>query len=269
MKNLVPIGRFSTVCRLSLKALRLYDEAGILKPALVDPESGYRYYSLSQALEAERIRLLRSLEVPLDEIGRILRAPGPEAARELLERHRARLAARLEEYRAMLASLDALTTEEEAMNYDVKTKELAPQQVLSIRLRTRLADIGGEAGRAIGEMFGHLGRAQLRPAGPPLALYHGPEFDEEAVDVEFCVPVGRPVSGHGRMNGRELPGGRVAYTLHSGPYESVGPIYAVLQKWIQEHGHECAGPPREVYLVGPGQVSDPAAFRTEVQWPIR
>ena len=71
------------------------------------------------------------------------------------------------------------------------------------------------------------------------------------------------------MNGRELPGGRVAYTLHSGPYESVGPIYAVLQKWIQEHGHECAGPPREVYLVGPGQVSDPAAFRTEVQWPIR
>jgi effector-binding domain-containing protein len=43
----------------------------------------------------------------------------------------------------------------------------------------------------------------------------------------------------------------------------------LLQKWIQERGHECVGPPREVYLVGPGQVSDPAAFRTEVQWPIR
>ncbi len=268
MKNLVPIGRFSTICRLSLKALRLYDEMGLLRPALVDPGSGYRYYSLSQALEAERIRLLRSLEVPLEEIGRILCAPGPGAAGELLERHRTRLAARLEEYRAMLASLETLA-KEDSMAYDVKTKEIAAQQVLSIRSRTRLAEIGQEASRAFGEIFAHLGRAQTRPAGPPLALYHGPEFDEEAIDVEWCVPVGRPASGLGRMNGRELPGGRVAYTLHAGAYDAVGPTYAALQRWIQEHGHESDGPPREIYLVGPAQANDPAAFRTEVQWPIR
>ncbi len=155
------------------------------------------------------------------------------------------------------------------MSYEVNVKEVVPQQILSIRLRTRLADIGREAGRAFGEMFAHLGRAQAHPAGPPMALYHGPEFDEEAVDVEFCVPVGRPVSGQGRMSGRELPGGPVAYTLHAGPYEAVGPTYGALQKWIQDHGREIDGAPRELYLVGPGQASDPAAFRTEVQWPIR
>ena len=155
------------------------------------------------------------------------------------------------------------------MAYEVKTKEVAAQQVLTIRVRARLANLGNEASRAFGEMFGHLGRAQARPAGPPFALYHGPEFNEEDIDVEWCLPVGRPVSGHDRMNGRELRGGTVAYTLHAGPYDAVGPTYAALQKWIQEHGHESDGPPREVYLVGPGQTSDPAGYRTEVQWPIR
>ena len=45
--------------------------------------------------------------------------------------------------------------------------------------------------------------------------------------------------------------------------------YAALQGWMQEHGHESDGPPREIYLVGPCQASDPSAFRTELQWPIR
>jgi effector-binding domain-containing protein len=269
VKDLVPIGRFSNICRLSLKALRLYDELGLLRPALVDPESGYRYYSLSQALEAERIRLLRSIEVPLDEIGQYLRASGPGAARELLERHRARLEARVAQYRAMLADVEKLA-KQETSSYEVRTREIAAQQVLSIRTRARLVNLGDEGARAFGEMIAHLGRAQAEPAGPVFALYHGPEFDEEAVDVEWCVPVDRPVSGQGHMSGRELPGGTVAWTLHAGPYDAVGPsAYAALQSWMQEHGHESDGPPREVYLVGPCQAREPAAYRTELQWPIR
>ena len=169
----------------------------------------------------------------------------------------------------MLASVERLA-DEKAKSYDVKTKAAVAQQVLSIRTRTRLADLEKEAASAFGEMAAHLGRARAHPAGPPLALYPGPEFDEEAVDVEWCVPVSRPVSGQGRMNGSEVPGGTVAYTLHAGPYDAVGPAaYAALQTWMQEHGHESDGPPREVYLLGPCQTSDPGAYRTELQWPIR
>ncbi|MEX1271244.1 MAG: MerR family DNA-binding transcriptional regulator, partial [Acidimicrobiia bacterium] len=53
MDDLVPIGRFSRMSRLSIKALRLYDEQGLLRPARVDPSSGYRYYRLAQAKRAE------------------------------------------------------------------------------------------------------------------------------------------------------------------------------------------------------------------------
>ncbi len=266
MKTLVPIGRFSAICRLSQKALRLYDEMGLLRPAWVDPDSGYRYYAVAQAMEAERIRLLRSLEVPLEDVAELLRDPA--SGNRVLERHRRRLESRVGQLQALLTSLARLERED-TMTYDVRTKEVAPQQVIAIRLRTRLADIAGEAGRAMGELFGHLGRAGAPPAGPPFSLYHGVPSDDDEVDVEFCVPVSRPMSGAGRISGRELAGGPAAYTLHLGAYDAVGPAYAALQRWIQEHGHECAEAPREIYLVGPQQVREPAELRTEVQWPIR
>jgi effector-binding domain-containing protein len=151
----------------------------------------------------------------------------------------------------------------------VKTKEIAPQQVIGIRLRSTLVEIGRDAGAAYGELFAHLGRAGAPPAGPPLAVYHEEPGESGDLDVEFCVPVGRPMSGAGRVSGRELGGGRAAYTLHAGGYDALGPAYAALQAWIQEHGHEVAAAPREIYLVGPEQARTPAELRTELQWPIR
>ncbi len=228
--------------------------------------AGYRYYAVAQAVEAERIRLLRSLEVPLEDIAELLH--DPTGGRRVLERHRRRLESRLDQLQTLLASLARLERED-AMTYDVRTKEVAPQQIVAIRLRTRLADIGDETGRALGELFAHLGRAGAAPDGPPFALYHGAPGEDEQVDMELCVPVSRPMSGAGRISGRELGGGPAAYTLHCGSYDAVGPVHAALQGWIQAHGHECAGPPREIYLVGPQQVTDPAQLRTEIQWPIR
>ena len=87
MDNLIPIGRFSWVSRLSIKALRHYDDAGLLVPAWVDPSSGYRYYTYAQATQAEVIRVLRSLEMPLDEIREVLGAADADVAAKVLDRH--------------------------------------------------------------------------------------------------------------------------------------------------------------------------------------
>lgn len=53
--DLVTIGAFARLSRLSQKALRLYDELGLLPPAHVDPVSGYRFYAPEQL---ERARLV-------------------------------------------------------------------------------------------------------------------------------------------------------------------------------------------------------------------
>jgi len=77
------IGEFARRSRLSPKALRLYDRLGLLPPARVDPDSGYRWYALSQLEPARLIAGLRQLGLPLAEIGPILALDRAAAADRL------------------------------------------------------------------------------------------------------------------------------------------------------------------------------------------
>ncbi|CAM5379887.1 MerR family transcriptional regulator OS=Streptomyces alboniger OX=132473 GN=CP975_16230 PE=4 SV=1 [Streptomyces alboniger] len=81
MDGLLTIGAFSKACRLSPKALRLYDELGLLRPARVDPETGYRYYAAGQLERARLVAWLRRLGMPLARI-RDVCALTPSAAAE-------------------------------------------------------------------------------------------------------------------------------------------------------------------------------------------
>jgi len=270
MKSLMPIGRFSKICRLTVKALRHYDEQGLLRPARVDPDSGYRYYSLAQAAEAERIRLLRALEMPLDEIKALLDCHDPEVVRASLGRHQQQIEAQVADGQRALNLLHKLINQEDGlMPYDVRIKEQGAQPIVSVRTHTSLARISETMGQAFGEIFGYLGQLGVQPAGPPLSIYHDPEFKEDDLDIEIGVPCERRLAGKGHLDGRELPGGPVATTLHAGPYDSIGQAYQALYAWIQEHGHETDGPPREVYLVSFGQTQNPDEFRTELAWPLK
>jgi DNA-binding transcriptional MerR regulator len=103
MANLIPIGRFSRMTRLSIKALRRYDELGLLVPAVVDPSSSYRYYTYSQANRAEAIRILRRLNMPLEQVRELLESADAEVAAKLLQQHRGRLEDELERDRRRLA----------------------------------------------------------------------------------------------------------------------------------------------------------------------
>jgi effector-binding domain-containing protein len=268
MRNLLPIGRFSQVCRLSIPALRHYDELGLLPPATVDPDTGYRYYSIAQAADAERIRTLRFLEMPLPEIRAIL-AADHDTARRLLEAHRQRLAETAERQRYAITLLDAMLREEPPMTYEVHVHEVAPQTAASIRGRAAWADLGAFVGGSLQELFHVAGSQGARFAGPPYAIYHHADSTEAEVDVEVGVPVAESVEPEGRVVATTIAGGLVATTMHCGPYENVGPAYQALGEWVQEHGHEMAGPPREVYLTDPNTVPDPGANRTEIVWPIR
>lgn len=108
MQDLVPIGRFSELTELTVKALRLYDRLGLLRPAMVDFASGYRYYSREQVRVARYIRLLRWADMPLEEIARVLGAEDPAVLRSHLARHRQRIEERLETGQQALALLEEL-----------------------------------------------------------------------------------------------------------------------------------------------------------------
>jgi DNA-binding transcriptional MerR regulator len=95
------IGRIARASGLTHRALRHYDALGVLRPAEVDPDSGYRFYTRAQVTEAQLIASLRKLEVPLDEIRRILADPASDDSKERIAAHRRRVAARLDELRTI------------------------------------------------------------------------------------------------------------------------------------------------------------------------
>ena len=265
---LVPIGRFSEMTRLSIKALRLYDQNGLLTPAHIDESSGYRYYHLGQANRAEAIRVLRSVERPLDEIRATLDADEPELARKYLIAHRERLEDKLASQERMLAYLETLIERKEGiMTYDVQVTEATPQLVAAIKLHTNLKQVGEDIAAGFGAVVHAMGSAGKSPAGAPFIIFPDVIDEQTDGDIEICVPVADAMADDGDVYGREVAGATVATTMHKGPYQQVAAAYHTLTAWISEHGHDMAGPPREIYLNDPQTVPEDELL-TRVEWPI-
>jgi effector-binding domain-containing protein len=159
--------------------------------------------------------------------------------------------------------------EEISMTYEVHLRETSPQLAAAVRGRAAWSELGPFIQAALIEVFGVARSQGARFAGPAYGIYHSAEATEAEVDLEIGMPVVEPIEPAGRVIAAVIPGGLVATTVHCGRYEDVAPGYRALGEWVQEHGHETAGPPREIYVVGPDQAQDPGALRTEIVWPIR
>lgn len=274
METLLSIGRFSQACRLSIKALRHYDELGLLKPVLVDPDSGYRYYAPSQARQAETIRLLRAVEMPLPEIRETLVATEPEAARRLLAAHRQRIEQRIEGYQQTLALLSSLLSRQERqMTYAFATREIAPQPILCIRHEMKRSQFSTLIPSDMDAVLGELERLQVTPAGPPVVVYCAMDSSDDDTDDCFTIetgwPVERPVAAGSGFTNSATPGGLVAATTLFGSYDGISDAYVELAKWVQENGYEGAGPAFDIYVTDPQEVPDPKDYQTEIIWPVR
>lgn len=127
MNELLTIGRFARLAGLSVGALRHYDELDLLRPARVDPSSGYRLYLREQVETARTIARLRDLEVPLETIGELLATDDPARQRQLLRDHRARLEARTSRLQRVLHILaQSNSTEASPMTTPTSTPDLDP-----------------------------------------------------------------------------------------------------------------------------------------------
>ena len=263
----MPIGRFSEMTRLSIKALRLYDEMGLLRPASVDPSSGYRYYTPGQANQAEVIRRLRGVDMPLDEIGEILAAE-PDVAEQPLHSHRDRLSEEMGRRERMLGFLsDLIEGKEQLMPYEVKVKRIRDQDVASLREHVSMETIAEAIGGGFAEIARTLQAHGTAISGAPFIVYHDVIDEETDGDIEMCIPVAGPVESAGRVEAKTVSGGPVASTIHKGPYREIPPAYHALSSWISQNGHSMTGPPREIYLTDPTEVSE-VEILTEVDWPI-
>ena len=258
------VGQFARICNVSAKTLRHYDEIGLFRPALVDPDNQYRYYSREQIPMMRRILFFRDLGLGLEVIRELVRS----GAVADLDRVEAILRERAEDVRrAIIFHHELLSRIENAVaamrregevpevtEKPIVVKEVPAIQVVGVRKTIVI--------REVGSLFKEAGRKlRSRPAGPPMSLYYCPEFDPEHVDVEVLFPV----TARGE---RMLPAAKVAAVTHVGPYEALSQTYAAIFAWVNQQGHTPAGPPREVYLVGPDSSKSPEEYVTEIQIPI-
>jgi DNA-binding transcriptional MerR regulator len=103
--ELLSIGAFAVSTGLSIAALRHYDEIGLLKPALVDPDTGYRRYAPDQLDQARLICGLRAVDLPIDEIRAVL-GSRPAKVRSALDAHRERLVTQVRELSQRVLAVD-------------------------------------------------------------------------------------------------------------------------------------------------------------------
>ncbi|WP_016935446.1 DNA polymerase III subunit beta family protein [Rhodococcus sp. R1101] len=104
--EMMSIGVFAELVGSTASALRFYDDAGLLRPAQVDPSTGYRFYSRSQVPRACRLRQLREIGMPLLAIGEFFATGADEAAR-LLDDHVAGMTTEAERLRRAAETLGA------------------------------------------------------------------------------------------------------------------------------------------------------------------
>ncbi|WP_253779684.1 MerR family transcriptional regulator [Goodfellowiella coeruleoviolacea] len=251
---LMPIGRFGRLCRLSVKQLRHYDDLGLLRPAWVDPHTGYRYYRADQTRDALSIGLLRSLDVPLPAIGRVL--AGVDVAAVLGE-VRDRMEAELARRRRALSTLDRVLTSG-LPTAEVRLVREEPRRVAVSRDAGATTDISTLTSGCVSRLVAALTAAGQPPTGPLVGLF--PLDLGEQVAVTVAAPAAEDVPG---LPGDVLAGGVFATATHVGPYDQSALTTHALLAWLGEHGHTPVGELREVYVSDPRQ-SAPDELVTQV-----
>lgn len=270
MGNLLPIGRFSQLCRLSIKALRYYDEIGLLKPAQIDQWSNYRYYTIEQAAIADQIRLWRATEMPIEEVRLLLTESNEWVRQQIVATHRERLHQRITEYHSALSLLEQLQIgKEHVVSYEMRIQEVVAQPVAAVRMVIPWGQLGEVLGSTFGEIAMHLAASEAPMAGAPVVLYYGMDAttnEEGNAELEIAIPVVAPILEGERVKNSTVPAGTAVTTIHMGPYHEISKAYQAIQAWLQEHGHQSAGSAWEVYMTDPESTPDPADYRTDVYW---
>lgn len=268
------IGEFSRLCRVPVSALRYYADLGLLPPADVDEDSGYRYFTVEQLPRLNRVLALKDLGLTLDEIRSVLDQDLSAAElRGMLRMKRAELDRAASEAVARLTRVETRlrTIEREGTmpEHEVVLKTLEPQRVLAIR---EVVPEPRGVSALLMDGFAALGGQGVTPAGPPFTRYHDPEFRPTDLDVEVDFPVAVGVENAvetpaGRkLEVTDVPGGEAAVVLHEGPYETIDEAYSAIGTWIADNGFHIAGPPQEAYLRAPG--GGELEPLTEIRFPV-
>jgi len=182
------IGEFSQITRVTVDTLRYYDALGLLKPAKVDPFTGYRYYSARQIMSLNRIVALKDVGFSLEEIARILQdKPTSDQLRGMLKAQLARVETEIESAQArrqrVRARLNYLNLEDNMPAYEVTLKPVEKLTVAAIREIVPHIEQMPQRCSKMFDVIERWIRANHLPLGPSMSIYYNEGFTRENIDT--------------------------------------------------------------------------------------
>lgn len=270
------IGDFSKICQISSKALRLWDEMGLLKPAHVDNENGYRYYTIGQLYDVNRILALREMGLTLKQIHALIsKQVSEDEIRGMFLLKKVELETEIEDAQTRLRMLEArlnhLNQDTPSFSgYTVRVLTTEAQPFYSLRRTYR--DVNLFAGYLVtiydSDSFPRASDQQY------VAVFHDGDYTQEGLDVEIgftcSIEQAKQVSPPDdyAWGLTTLPSvSSLATTIHRGSWATLSEGYNALGRWIHDNGYEIIGAGREIFhRINVNGAED---FITELQFPVQ
>jgi DNA-binding transcriptional MerR regulator/effector-binding domain-containing protein len=249
------IGEFARLGAVSVRTLRHYDEIGLLRPARVDPQTGYRCYSPAQLRQLNRIIALKELGLSLAQARQLVTGISPEELRGMLVLRRAQLEQELEAHKKQLLEVEArlryIAREGTMPADDVTVKKVPAMGVVAIAAPApaygaeNIVPVVNRSRQQIDQ----LAIPELvMPTGPYMIFYEDDEGSD--ITVYLALPVAEPPAEiPPPAQYLVLPEVEVVATVRSGPAATIFPmVYQDLVQWADAHGFQSSGPGREIWV---------------------
>lgn len=263
--QLYKIGMFAQMNHITIKTLRFYEEQGLLLPAYVDGENGYRYYTMNQMADIQRITALKQAGFTLDDIKLINQ--GADTA-YLLSTKKAALLKKIAELTSQIAVIDGyLSGPAGTLDAPVLIRTIPAVTVASMKKRIDSYD---ELFSLMPEMGAEMERLGCRCALPEYCFTHylEPGFRDEHILIETCEAVTEKKEDSALVKFRELPEITAACIFHKGSYRNFSESYAAILRFIEENGYKICGNIRENYIDGIWNKDREEDWLSEIQIPV-
>ncbi|MBP2173049.1 MerR family transcriptional regulator [Methanococcus voltae] len=272
----ISIGQFSRMTNLTKRALRYYDEKGLLVPEK-NIVTNYRYYTVDDFKKGIKINSLVKVGFNVEDVKNILEAEAQgnmgyvkaklkERCNEVTEE-----ITKLESIKRMLLNSDSIL-EVVKMTSEPVIKTIPQMRVISKR---EIGSYGTVCQKLIAELMHTIYSTENRKndikiMGPPMMLCYDGEYMEEGANIEMAIPVsGKIEISDEEMELKQLPKVEVISLIHKGPYEnsSFSSSYAKIFEYAEKNDLKLVIPDREIYLNNPMDTL-PENLETEIQYPF-
>ena len=263
------IGEFSKLSRTTIKALRYYDEIGLLKPEKTDDFTSYRFYTTDQLVKLHKIQSLRQMGISIEAIKLIMSGKSVGA---ILEQRKAELIDEITNVQGQLSRIEFILSGEEEMkemNYQAAIKEVPACNVYSRKMKlTCYADYNSaipETGEKVMKKYPEL---ECSTPGYCFIRYLDGEYREKDISIEFCEAVTKLMPDFDDIKFFEIPAATVVSVFHKGAYDGLSKAYAFAFDWVKNNGYTPVELPRENYIDGIWNKESVEEYLTEIQIPI-